>query len=333
MHIIYTVTIILAALAAAVLLFERVAPLTAARLGMALERRRAGLRRRDGALPGFSMPYLEGGRGEVLVLVHGFAGDKDNFTRIARFLTPRYRLLIPDLPGFGEAGRAPLAGYAIADQVERLRVFLDRHAPGRIHLGGNSMGGYIAAQFAACHPERVASVWLLDAAGTAAAQSSAVLEAYRDGGAMPLLVPAERDFARLLAYSAHRTFFLPHSVRTALARRAAADFPLHTEIMRQVVASPLLEQQYHGLRTPALIVWGEQDRILHPSGAATLAALFGEHHVILMPGIGHLPMLEAPRRSAGDYVEFRRQLAQAAEQGKDDGRESADAADLLTASR
>ncbi|MES2163861.1 MAG: alpha/beta hydrolase [Pseudomonadota bacterium] len=332
MPIIYTVTIILAALAAALLLFERAAPLTAARLGMALERRRAGLRWRDGALPGLAMPFLEGGGGEVLVLVHGFAGDKDNFTRIARFLTPRYRVLIPDLPGFGEAGRAPQAGYAIADQVERLRVFLDRHAPGRIHLGGNSMGGYIAAQFAACHPERVASVWLLDAAGTAAAQSSAVLDTYRASGAMPLLVPAERDFARLLAYSAHRKFFLPYSVRTALARRAAADFALHTEVMRQVVASPLLERQYHGLRTPALIVWGEQDRILHPSGAAALAALFGQHRVVLMPGVGHLPMLEAPRRSAADYLAFRRQLAQAAQQDDDDGRAPAAADDALTAS-
>jgi len=334
MPIIYTVAILLAALAAALLLFERAAPLAAARLGMALERRRAGLRRRDGALPGFNMPYLEGGAGEALVLVHGFAGDKDNFTRIARFLTPRYRVLIPDLPGFGEAGRAPQAGYAIADQVERLRVFLDRHAPGRVHLGGNSMGGYIAAQFAACHPQRVASVWLLDAAGTAAAQSSAVLDTYRDSGAMPLLVPAERDFARLLAYSAHRKFFLPYSVRTALARRAAADFALHTQIMRQVVASPLLERQYHGLRTPALIVWGEQDRILHPSGAAALAALFGRHRVILMPGIGHLPMLEAPRRSAMDYLAFRRQLAQAAPDGDGDGgRAPAAADDALTASR
>ncbi|WP_174999416.1 alpha/beta fold hydrolase [Rugamonas aquatica] len=310
---IYTVISVAAALLAAVLLFERVAPVAAARLGMALERRRAGLRLRQAALPGCSMPYLEGGSGDVLVLVHGFGGDKDNFTRIARFLTPRYRVLIPDLPGFGDASRDPQAGYAIADQVERLRAFLDRHAPGRVHLGGNSMGGYIAAQFAAGHPERVASLWLLDAAGTEAAQSSAALAGYRATGAMPLLVPQERDFAQLIASSSHRAFFLPYSVRTALARRAVADFALHTAIMRQVTASPLLERQFNALRTPALIVWGEEDLILHPSGAAALAALFGDHRVILMPGIGHLPMLEAPRRSAHDYFAFRRRLAQAAD--------------------
>lgn len=286
---------------------ERIAPLPVARAAMALERARCGLRR-HGADE--AMPYLAGGSGEVLVLVHGFGADKDNFTRIAAHLTPHYRVLLPDLPGFGEAGRDPQGRYSISDQVENLRAFLDRHAPHKIHLGGNSMGGFIVAQFAARYPERVASLWLLDAAGTAAAQDSQALRGYRDSGALPLLVRTQSDFAQMLAYSRHRKFFLPYAVHTALARRAAADFALHEQIMLQVAASPLLEQQYRTLTTPALIVWGEQDRILHPAGAAALAALYPDHHSIMMAGIGHLPMLEAPRQCAADYRAFRQQLAQ-----------------------
>src|SRR5471030_1702940 len=139
------ILMVLATLAVLLIVFERLAPLTAARLGLALERRRSGLRLGDvqhQQQPGLRMPYLEGGSGDTLVLVHGFAGDKDNFTRMARFLTPHYRVICPDLPGFGDASRDPGASYAIAAQVERLRAFLDVHAPGRIHLGGNSMGGY-----------------------------------------------------------------------------------------------------------------------------------------------------------------------------------------------
>lgn len=286
---------------------ERIAPLPLARAAMALERARCGLRRHGADQ---AMPFLAGGAGEVLVLVHGFGADKDNFTRIAAYLTPHYRVLLPDLPGFGEAGRDPQGRYSIGDQVEHLREFLDRHAPQKIHLGGNSMGGFIVAQFAARYPERVASLWLLDAAGTAAAQDSQALRGYRDSGALPLLVRTEADFAQMLAYSRHRRFFLPYAVRTALARRAAADFALHEQIMLQVAASPLLEQQYQALATPALIVWGEHDRILHPAGAAALAALYTDHHSIMMAGIGHLPMLEAPRQCAADYRAFRQQLAQ-----------------------
>ncbi|WP_348694875.1 alpha/beta hydrolase [Duganella fentianensis] len=291
-----------------VLAAERIAPLPVARIAMALERTRCGLRLHG---EDEAMPFLQGGSGEVLVLVHGFGADKDNFTRIAPYLTPHYRVLMPDLPGFGAAGRDPQGKYSICDQVEHLRAFLDRHAgQGKVHLGGNSMGGFIVAQFAARYPERVASLWLLDAAGTAAAQDSQALRGYRDSGALPLLVRTEGDFSEMLAYSRHRRFFLPYAVRTALARRAAADFALHEKIMQQVAASPLLEQQYTGLDTPALIVWGERDRILHPAGAAALAALYADHQCIMMADIGHLPMLEAPRQCAADYRAFRQQLAQ-----------------------
>ena len=294
------------------LAFERAAPLTAARLGMGLERRRAGLRLRSAQAAGCHMPYLDGGSGEPLVLIHGFGGDKDNFTRVARFLTPHYRVLCPDMPGFGEASRHADAGYTIAEQVERLRALLDQLAPGRVHLGGNSMGGFIAAQFAATYPERVASLWLLDPAGTEAAQSSAILQRYRDTGLVPLLMREPAEFDALIAAASSRKPFLPYCVRTALGRRAAADFKLHSRILRQLAGVPLLEQQYRELLPPTLIVWGERDQILHPSGADTLRALCREQRTILMPGIGHLPMLEAPRRSARDYLEFRRALPAAA---------------------
>lgn len=307
MSIAYTAAAALAALIMPVLLANRLAPLSAARLGMELERWRAGLRLWRVAVPGFVMPYLEGGRGAPLVLVHGFAGDKDNFTRVARFLTPYFRVIMPDLPGFGETTRNAQASYSIAEQVERLRAFLDQVAPGPVHLGGNSMGGFIAAQFAATYPERVASLWLLDPAGTAAAQTSAVLERYRATGEMPLLLRQVSDVRQLIASTTHHPPFLPYCVRTALGRRAVADYPLHCAIMRQLADAPLLEQQYRDLAPPALIVWGLQDRILHPSGAAALGALFRRSRTILMPGIGHLPMLEAPRQSARDYLSFRRE--------------------------
>jgi pimeloyl-ACP methyl ester carboxylesterase len=69
--------------------------------------------------------------------------------------------------------------------------------------------------------------------------------------------------------------------------------------------SPALEAQFKTLSTPALIVWGVEDKILHPAGAETLCALFPNSDVRLMAGIGHLPMMEAPAVTAKDYLEFR----------------------------
>lgn len=309
MDLSHPITMILAALGLAIvalLLFDHLAPMTSGRLGLALEQRMSGLRLRQGSAEGLAMPYLEGGSGAPLVLIHGFAGDKDNFARVARFLTPHYRVIIPDLPGFGDAARDPSAPYTIEDQARRLAALLDQVAPGPVHMGGNSMGGFIAAQFAAMYPGRVASLWLLDAAGTEAAHSSDILRHYESTGDMPLLVRTEQDFNTLIAACTVKEPFLPHGVRVLLGRRGAADFALHTALMKQLSEAPLLQPQPAYGAIPALIVWGEQDRILHPDGAASFAALFPRSRTIMMPGVGHLPMVEKPRQAARDYLAFRR---------------------------
>lgn len=297
---------VVAALGGGWALAARFAPATLTRWGLWAERRLSGLRLKQATVDGFAMPYLEGGQGEPLLLIHGFAGDKDNFTRVARYLTPHYRVLIPDLPGFGDAGRVAGADYHMIEQAKRLAAFLDQLGVGRIHLGGNSMGGFIAAQFAGLFPTRVASVWLIDAAGTEASYDNDLLRHYVETGEMPLLIRHEREFDQLLAKTCHRIPFLPRFIRRVLGRRGAADFVLHTEIMKQLHASPLLEAQYASLPQPALIVWGEQDEILSPRGAQAFHALFKNSTVRLMPQVGHLPMAEVPKQAAADYLAFRK---------------------------
>jgi pimeloyl-ACP methyl ester carboxylesterase len=311
MSIVIVAIAVVVGLLLALMLFDRLLPATAARLALKLERRRAGLTLDEVILPGYKMPYLHGGQDHApaLVLVHGFGGDKDNFTRIATFLTPHYRVICPDLPGFGDASRDPDASYDMASQVERLRAFLDQLGLDQVHLGGNSMGGFIAAQFSATYPARVASLWLLDAAGTAAGQNSTVLQRYVSTGEMPLLLRNEKDFATLIRATTHRPPFLPWSIRTTMAQRAIHDHALHSRIMQQLTTSPLLETQYQALATPCLIVWGKQDQILNPAGAYSFQALFPHNQLKLMDDIGHLPMVEAPKRSAADYLAFRKTLA------------------------
>ena len=179
---------LLGAALAASFLASIVAPEAFTALGLLLERRRSGLRTRHAMVDGFDIPYLEGGTGEVLLLIHGFGGDKDNFTRIARFLTPHYHVLIPDLPGFGDASRDPAASYGMADQVARVHGLLTQLGIARCHIGGNSMGGFIAAQFAVPYGHMVQSLWLLDPAGTAASHSSPTMLHYQATGENPLLV-------------------------------------------------------------------------------------------------------------------------------------------------
>ncbi len=289
---------------------------SAAGAWLALERRRAGLRPRTASIPGFTLPYLEGGRGEPLLLVHGFGGDKDNFTRIAPFLTHRFRVIAVDLPGFGAASRDDTASYDIASQVERLYRFAAQLGLTRFHLGGNSMGGFIAARYAASYPREVRSLWLLDAAGCEGAFDTAALRSYEQDGKTVLLVRTRAEFDVLLATAMHRPPWLPRALRQALALRAIADRPLHERILREIGAgSPSLDAVYPSIEAPTLIVWGREDRILNPAVAARMQALIPASQCVLLDGIGHMPMVECPRRAAADLIAF----IDAADKGRADG--------------
>ena len=299
---------VIVAVIAVIMLALLVAPAELTALGLWFERRISGLTVRRAHVDGFDIPYLEGGKGEVLLLIHGFGGDKDNFTRIARFLTPHYRVIIPDLPGFGDATRNPKASYTMAEQVGRIHGLVTQLGITRLHMGGNSMGGFIAAQFAAPYGHMVASLWLLDPAGTVASHSSPMLQNYARTGKNPLLVDRVADFNHTIAATTFKTPFVPGFARQTLGRRAVADFELHTQIMRQMHDSPLLENSFQPMATPALIVWGAEDEILSPSGAESFRLLFPNSRVIIMPGIGHLPMAEAPQQTASDYLAYRKEL-------------------------
>lgn len=298
--------VFLAAAAIAVLIgFAQLAPQAATRLGLAMERRRLGLTVKTGQVPGFTIPYLDGGSGEVLVLIHGFGGDKDNFARVAGHLAKRFRVILPDLSGFGDATRDPTARYRIADQVERLHALLQSLGVTRLRLGGNSMGGFIAAQYAATYPDEVVGLWLLDPAGTAAAYETEMMRRTVETGESPLLLRSVADADALIRATMARPPYLPGFVRKAMALRGVADYALHRRIMEELrVHSPVLEKQYTTIATPALIVWGTEDKVLNPAASVAMQKLLPNSRVIMMPGLGHVPMLEDPARCASDYLAF-----------------------------
>jgi len=305
MVFLYTLLLIVVCL----IVFTQLNPDTASRWGLGLERKRSGLVLKSQTIAGFDIPYLEGGQGEVLVLVHGFGGDKDNFTRMSRFLTPHFRVIQPDLPGFGDATRDPAARYRMSDQVERLHAFFQALGVQRMIFGGNSMGGFIACEYAARYPEQVKAVWLLDAAGTATAHDSPMLLHYLATGDSPLLLRSQAEVSRLIRCTMARPPYFPGFLQPTLGARAVADYPLHCEIFKDLSQnSPMLEARYTALPTPALIVWGAEDGILNPDAARSQELLFPHHQTIVMQGIGHLPMLEAPSQTANDFLTFARTL-------------------------
>jgi len=285
--------------------FYTTAPERAVRAAIEFERRLAGLERKSGALPeGLGVAYLEGGRGAPLVLLHGFGANKDNFTRVAKYLTPHYRVIVPDLVGFGESARPADADYAPRAQAARLHAFLKGLGIGKPHLGGNSMGGHIALTYAAMYPGEVQSLWLLSPAGVWSAPPSELRRRMAETGENPMIVQDEDEFAELVSLVTARPLMIPRPFLDVLAQDRIRHFVLEERIFRQL-ARDSVEARVRGLAVPALIVWGEQDRVLHPGSAGILQMLLIRSEVILMRNTGHLPMVEAPEACALDYLRFR----------------------------
>ena len=275
----------------------------------AMERSRAGLQRKEVTLPdGSHVVWLEGGSGAPLVLVHGFGADKDNFTRVAKYLTPHYRVIVPDLVGFGESSHRTDVDYRYAAQAERLHAFTQALGLSRFDLGGNSMGGGIAMSLAAQHPQEVASLWLIDCAGIAAAPPSELAKIIANTGTNPLMITKEGDFPAFLKFLMSDPPYIPGSVMDVLARERIANQAVE-RLAFQEIATDSVDAAIKGLPTPALIVWGDEDRALSVGTVPVLKALLPNAQAIVMPHVGHAPMIEPPQQSAEDYVRFRDQLA------------------------
>lgn len=286
----------------------------AAGMAIVAERAISGLERKVLQIDGFMVPYLQGGEGDPLVLIHGFGGSKDNFNRVANYLTNHYTVYSIDVPGFGASTRDQKADYVINTQIDRVHGIIEKLGLQKPHIGGNSMGGWISGAYAAKYPDNVASVWFLAPAGLVESRKSEVIQKFEKTGEIVLTASNREEFEKIVDIVMYeRPAFAPGFVVDAMAARAAADQPLHKRIYKDFksvpsdLASVLGDSAYKG---PGLIVWGKEDRVLHVDGAAELKTAMPGFDVILMDKVGHVPMLEQPKQVAADYVRWRETIAQ-----------------------
>ena len=260
---------------------------------------------------GDKMVYAENGNiaGEPLLLIHGFGGNKDNFTRIARQLE-NYNLIIPDLLGFGDSSKPMAADYRAEAQATRLHELLQaKGLASNIHIGGNSMGGAISVAYAAKYPKEVKSLWLIDSAGFWSVGVPKSLEnATLENN--PLLVNKKEDFYQMYDFVMSKPPYIPKSVKAVFAQERIANKALESKILAQIVEDNVEERakviaEYN---IPTLVVWGEEDKVIKPETVTLIKEIIPQSQVITMPAIGHVPMIEAVKETAKDYKAFREGL-------------------------
>lgn len=274
-------------------------------VGIATEAAVYGFEKRQQALGELEMVYYIGGNAEgpAIVMLHGYSADKMVWLRFAQHLSDDYHIIIPDLAGHGETGFASQWDYTMEAQAERVANLLSSLDIDQAHVIGNSMGGFIAAQFALMYPERTLSVTPVDPAGVPTPQPSK-MEKMLAQGRNPFLVENAEQFTEFYHMTMAQPPWLPQMVLDAMAENYRARAPELDAIFADIQRSALLTDRLGDIESPALILWGDQDALIHVSGAQRWHELLPNSELTVWKGIGHMPMLEIPEDSARRYRKF-----------------------------
>jgi abhydrolase domain-containing protein 6 len=278
-------------------------PETVFKLAIDAQRRSADLVRKEIQIDDHRIVYLEGGAGETVVLLHGFGGSKDHWTAFAKYMKG-YRLVIPDVPGFGESSQVPTDNYSVESQVGRIDRFAEMLKLDKFHVAGNSLGGAYAATYGAKYPGKVLTLALLDTAGAPSPNKSELVLQMEKGNNLLLADNAE-DFDKMLALIYVKMPSIPPAFKKILVADWIAHGSFNRKIWndwqpRQYSLAPVLP----GIQAPVLILWGEQDKMLDAGSVAFLEENLKNHRTVIMKDTGHCPMIEKPEETAKAYRSF-----------------------------
>ncbi len=238
--------------------------------------------------------FLDEGDGPVVLFVHGFPLDHTMWDGQRRGLRDRYRVVIPDLRGFG---KSELGGdvFTLADLADDLAALLDHiGAPGPVTFCGLSMGGYVAFEFARRHRSRLGKLILcdtravMDSPEQAAARLQLADTVLTEGprivaeAMLPRLFGPVTNEDRPAIVDQIRNTMLATSSRTiAAAQRMMATRPDSTALLPQ-------------LDVPTLVVVGQHDSVSPPAEMRAIAVALPQGLFVEIPGVGHMAPLEAP---------------------------------------
>lgn len=273
-----------------------------------------GLQSHHRIVDGRKLVWLQGGNpdGEPVLLLHGFGSCKENWLPLLPFLARHFQLFIPDLPGWGQSHFCPEKSYGFDHQVARLASWGEITLPSPAHIVGSSMGGGIGALLAARHPELTRSLTLMNAAGVAGHEHTPFERGLKQGrnsliahnmkGVLDLL-------GSTMANPALPLLMTPFAYWDLVSRRH-----VNQHMFRQLLQHTPCEEQpsYSAITAPTLILWGEQDEVIHISCGETFKTLIPHAKNKHLRGVGHMPMVETPRLSARVLRQFWRDCQQPA---------------------
>ncbi|MBW2634745.1 MAG: alpha/beta hydrolase [Deltaproteobacteria bacterium] len=266
----------------------------------------AGLIEKTTQIEKFKIYYHEGGKGETIVLLHGFGGNKEMWTDFAKFLTPEYHVIILDLPGHGKSTKAIEEWYTPEYQAERLDQFANALGLSKFHIAGNSMGGEISGEYAVKYPDRLLSVGLFNSGGIPSALTSEILTPLVIKRKNILIVTNREEYNKVLELMFVKIPPWSEERMEATFQKSISGTELKEKIITDIARAiaPPLEAKLSKIMSPTLILWGDKDRILDVSSTKIFEKGISNSKTVIMTNMGHCPQMERPEETAGIYIDF-----------------------------
>jgi 3-oxoadipate enol-lactonase len=230
------------------------------------------------------------GEGTPLFLFHSLLSDRASFDAIAPKLSRSFRLIVPELPGFG---RSQAVGGGLAEIADRMAEAVKDAAEGREAIVlGNGYGGFVALQMAIRYPGIATKLILADCG---AAFSEPGREAFRNMAA----ASKARGLAAITDVAMRRLFSPEFQADhpDLMAGRRAAFLRTDPEVFRaacDALAALDLRPELGNVRVPVLVLVGEHDEATPPPMSQELAAGLPRARLEIIPGCAHVPQLQSP---------------------------------------
>ena len=269
----------------------------------------------------------------VIMLLHGSNADLLTWQQWAERLRDDYRVVRFDQRGHGLTGPAPDGQYDLAAFTADIDAVADALGLGTFTLAGNSLGGAIAMGYAIDNPDRLDGLVLVDAGGA---------PIQREGGGnlaftIAALPVAGDIMSQLLPRSLIERSLSQSVSNQAVVTDAAVDrywemarYPGNRAATRKRFSTPrkaFAVKDVAAMQVPTLVMWGEEDALIPYEAAGWYMEHLPNATLANYPGIGHIPMEEAPDESVRD---LRAWLAEIAKPDHPEGEEPASAPPVPT---
>lgn len=260
------------------------------------------------AVDGIRVHYRDRGAGPAIVLLHGSNASLFTWEGWAATLSREHRVLSLDLPGHGLTGPDPEGRYSAAEMAERVDHFAAALGLEHFSVAGNSMGGDVALHLALAHPARIDKLVLVDA------------HAYPQPLPTMLALFTVPVLGQLTRWITPR-FAVALSVRDVYgdpSRVTDEGIDRYYELLlregnREATRQRLSNRRDDGLgahygeiHAPTLVLWGSRDRWIAPDKGERLAREIPGAKLVILDGLGHVPMEEDPARSVAEVIAFLR---------------------------